>query len=303
MTERLLIIGSGALACLFAARISRSGTSVTMTDTWAEGVEAIRINGVRLVEETQTTTWKVKALNKPEQNVFFSTALILTKAYQTTEAVVFARGFLGKDGTLLTLQNGLTARSKITQILGEALVLSGITTCAAQMINPGVVKFNGGNFVRIGIHPNVENYQEIFTSAGFDVSIEPNIGAMIWEKAVLNAAINPLGAILGLTNGELKNDPDAFDLMKSLLAEGCIIARSAGFEIREDYISKILVTILNETAANQCSMLQDIQNGRQTEIDDINGALVEIAARNHIPTPVQEMVIRLVKATERKGNK
>jgi 2-dehydropantoate 2-reductase len=300
MSQSILIIGSGALACFFAARIGRSGVQVFLTDSWTEGLEALRENGVRLVEESRITTQKITVLEKPDSINKFAAALILTKAYQTSQAVQSAYEFLAKDGTVLTLQNGLTARGKIVEILGEERVLSGITTCAAQMLEPGVVKYNGGNTVRLGSHLFAKNYREIFMSAGFDVTVESKINEMIWEKALLNAAINPLGALLGKTNGELRNDPEVNVLMKTLLAEGCRTARSDGIEMDEEYLEKRLITVLEETASNQCSMLQDILNGRQTEIDDINGALVEIAARNEIQIPVQVTLIRLVKAMQRK---
>ncbi|MEI8133382.1 MAG: 2-dehydropantoate 2-reductase, partial [Leptolinea sp.] len=212
MPKTLLIIGSGALACLFAARISRGGQSVYLTDNWVKGMEAIRKKGVWLVEGNQTTTHEVTVLDRSNSILQFSHTLILIKAYQTSEAVQSVRNSISEDGTLLTLQNGLTVRGKIVEILGEERVLSGITTCAAQTVTPGVVCHNGGNTIRIGSHPFAKDYQKIFTNAGFDVFVEPKIKEMIWEKALLNSAINPMGALLGLTNGELKNNPDALGL-------------------------------------------------------------------------------------------
>ncbi len=203
------------------------------------------------------------------------------------------------DGTVLSLQNGLTARNRMIEVIGESRSLSGITTCAAEQMEPGIVKHNGGSSIFIGDHPGAPGYQEVFLRAGFSTTTTTDIQKMIWEKAIINSAVNPLGALLGLRNGEILNRADLINIMDELIQEACAVAASDGFQLNPVEMKERLHRILNETATNRCSMLQDVIHGRETEIDDINGAIVSLANKNGIPTPVQNTVTQLVRSIKR----
>jgi 2-dehydropantoate 2-reductase len=299
MSENVLIIGSGALACLFAARLTRSGQPVTMTGSWAAGMSAIRKNGVGLMEAGDVTYYPVPAFELPDSENKFHIAILLTKAYQMEAALQRVKSCLADDGTVLSLQNGLTARARMIEVIGEPRSLSGITTCAAEQLEPGVVRHNGGSSVIIGEHPRLAPYQKILLEAGFSVSANEDIQKLIWEKAIINSAANPVGAILGSTNGEMKALTNAMNLMDELIQEACTVAKAEGIQVLAKDMKKRLRHILEETSGNRCSMLQDVIHGRETEINDINGAIVQFGKKNGIPTPVQNTVTQLVRSIRR----
>jgi 2-dehydropantoate 2-reductase len=163
-------------------------------------------------------------------------------------------------------------------------------------VEPGVARHNGGLSVFLGEHPSVGQYQKLLSQAGFTVTLTSDIQKMIWEKAIINSAANPLGALLRLRNGEMSELPDVMGIMDELIMEACTVALAEGCQVDATGLRERLRYILSETSTNRCSMLQDIMHGRETEIDDINGAIVRLAKKNGISTPVQNTVAQLVRS-------
>jgi len=299
MTQNVLIVGSGALACLFASRLTRGGLSVTLTGTWEPGLSAIRQKGVGLVEGGKLNYYPVDVLDMASQVTGFEIAILLTKAYQTSAALNRVKSRLAAESPVLSLQNGLTPRMRLIEILGESRTISGTTTCAAEQVEPGVVRHNGGESVILGTHPQVDAYRETLLAGDFDVSVVTDIRRMIWEKAIINSAANPLGAILRMNNGEMASLPDVMALMDELVSEACSVTMADGCPVEEGEMRTRLRKILENSSANRCSMLQDVLHGRETEINDINGAIQELAGKYQIQTPVQRTVTQLVRSIRR----
>jgi 2-dehydropantoate 2-reductase len=299
MTQNVLIVGSGALACLFASRLTRGGMSVTLTGTWEPGLSAIRQKGVGLTEGGKLNYFPVDVLDISSQMTGFELAIVLTKAYQTSSALNRVKSRLADDSPVLSLQNGLTPRMRLIEILGESRTISGTTTCAAEQMEPGIVRHNGGESVILGTHPQVDVYRALLLAGGFDVSVVDDIRRMIWEKAIINSAANPLGAILRMKNGDMASLPDVMVVMDELVSEACAVAIADGCSVDESEMRIRLHKILETSSANRCSMLQDVLHNRETEINEINGAILELADRYQIQTPVQRTVTQLVRSIRR----
>jgi 2-dehydropantoate 2-reductase len=299
MTQSVLIIGSGALACLFAARLVRGGHPVTLTGTWEAGLNAIRREGVSLDDGGKSDYFPVEVLNETSTSKRFNRAILLTKAYQTSAALNRVKPWLMENSTVLSLQNGLTPRMRLIEILGVERTVSGTTTCAAEQTGPVAVRHHGGESVVIGAHPAGETYREILSAGGFDVTISEDIRTMIWEKAIINSAANPAGALLRMRNGEMAALPDVMAMMDALITEACAVAAADGCPMDENDMRQRLRAILKRSASNRCSMLQDVLHNRETEINDINGAMLELAEKYHIQTPVQRTVTQLVRSIRR----
>ncbi len=299
MSQPVLIIGSGALACLFAARLTRAGVPVALTGTWEPAISAIRQNGIGLISEDHREFFPVTVLEPETDRICYSRAILLTKAYQTSSALKRNKPWLADDCPVLSLQNGLTPRIRMIEILGETRTVSGTTTCAAEQIEPGIVRHNGGESVLLGRHPGVDMYREILLAAGFDVAVVDNIRQMTWEKAIINSAVNPVGAILHMRNGEMAELPDVLGIMDTLIGEACAVSTADGCLIEVERMRYRLREILAASSQNRCSMLQDVLHGRETEINDINGAILELADKYRIQTPVQRTVTQLVRYIRR----
>ncbi|NMB53484.1 MAG: 2-dehydropantoate 2-reductase [Leptolinea sp.] len=296
MTEDILIIGSGALACLFAARLTCSGTPVTLTGTFEAAMKTIRGRGIGLIEAGVTTFIPVATLDPSSSIKRFSKAILLTKAYQTTSSLKRVKPNLDEKGSVLSLQNGLTPRDQMISVIGEKRTISGITLCAGEQIEPGVVKHNGGKDVVIGQHPDTAYYRDILSGAGFTVTVTGDIRKMIWEKAIINSAANPLAAIMRYPNGKVYNSPDLMSLIDELIQEACQVARADGCPVNDEELRDRIRQILRDTSANRCSMLQDVINRRSTEIDDLNGAIINKAKKLGISTPVHRTITHLVRS-------
>jgi 2-dehydropantoate 2-reductase len=296
MSQHILIIGSGALACLFSARLARTGQPVTLTGSWEAGISAIRKNGVGLLVGGKIEYSPISLLDNSQATQKFRSAILLTKTYQIAETLTRVMPYLAEDGSVLSLQNGLTARDRMVEVIGEQRAISGITTCAAELVDPGVVRHNGGSSIFLGKHPEIDGYRNLLVDAGFTVNVVSDIRKMIWEKAVINSAANPLGAILRMRNGEMAAQPDVMHLMDELIREACTVARADGFNVEQEAMQKRIREVLDETSNNRCSMLQDFLHGRETEINDINGAMIDLASKYQIPTPVQSTVTQIVRS-------
>ncbi|GAF76047.1 unnamed protein product, partial [marine sediment metagenome] len=134
--------------------------------------------------------------------------------------------------------------------------------------------------------------------AGIHTEISSNIMRALWSKVLVNVGINPLTALTGLRNGELLDHPEIRQVMKRAVEEAMMVAQSLGIEMEFDNPVEKVYEVAEATAANRSSMLQDVERGRKTEIDALNGAIVELGRRIGVDTPVNETLVAAVKGLE-----
>jgi 2-dehydropantoate 2-reductase len=298
-SNSILIVGTGALASLFAARLSAAGVSVTMLGSWLEGLAALREKGIRIVGEDHT--YKVFATNKPEECKGFQFALVLVKAWQTDHVALQLLTCLPDNGFALTLQNGLGNDTILEGTLGSQRVVQGVTTLGATLIAPGLVQMGGDGSVSIKSHPKLSPLVEMIQRAGFLVNEIDDVRSLVWGKLVISSAINPLTALLRIHNGELLENPFSRELMKELACETAILAKTLGVILPFPDPESATVEVAKQTEKNQSSMLQDVLRGAPTEIDAINGAIVRLAEENNREVPFNKMIWSLVKAFPVRG--
>jgi 2-dehydropantoate 2-reductase len=297
MPDSILIVGSGAMASLFAARLVGSGVKVTLLGGWQAGLQALRQHGVRLVGTNgNETAYPVNVVERPEDCIGFQNALVLVKSWQTPRAARQLQICLPPHGLALTLQNGLGNRETLEERLGSQRVALGVTTTGATLVEPGRVRPVGDGSVSLGAHPRIEPLADMLQQAGFNIDIVENTETLLWGKLVINAAINPLTALLEVKNGELLNRPASRDLLGLTAREAAYVAESQG--VRLPYEDPVAVTekVARKTSANTSSMLSDIQRGTPTEIDAISGAIVKISEKTNLSAPLNRTLWQLVKA-------
>jgi 2-dehydropantoate 2-reductase len=299
----ILIIGTGAMACLFAARLAASGIQVTMLGTWVVGLQALQQYGVRLVDnDGSQKAYPVVATNDPQLCRETRFGLVMVKSWQTPRAAKQLAGCLSIDGLVLSLQNGAGNFESLTAALGARRVALGVTTVGATLLSPGLVRAAGEGIISLSAHPALMPLASLLRSANFVVENAPDANALLWGKLVINAAINPLTAILRLTNGELLSRDSAHALLRATAREAAAVAVAQG--IRLPYPDPVVAaeTIARRTATNRSSMLQDIERGAPTEIDAICGAIVKAGEQTGVATPINRTLWQMVKALEEKGN-
>lgn len=297
MNSDILIVGTGALATLFAARLSQAGRHVTMLGTWKAGLDALGKNGARLLDaQGDEYQFDVQVANDPRQCVGVKHALVLVKAWQTERVARQLVECLAEDGVAVTLQNGLGNRETLAQSLGPDRVALGTTTTGATLLGPGLARAGGEGIISIERHPALGPTEEALRAARFNVHLVEDAQSLIWGKLVINAAINPLTALLRVPNGQLLERPSARRMMSSLAHETAQVASAE--KIRLPFTDPIAAAedVARKTGANHSSMFQDVMRGAPTEIDAICGAVVRVAQKHQIHTPANWACWNLVKA-------
>ena len=293
----ILIVGTGALATLFAARLSQAGHPVTMLGTWQHGLDALRENGARLIDSNgHEHRYPVHATDDPRECADAKYALVLVKAWQTERAAHQLADCLADDGLALTLQNGLGNDDTLIRSLGRGRVALGVTTAGATLLGPGLARAGGEGIISMQRNQALGPLEAGLKSAGFQVEEVEDTRSLVWGKLVVNAAINPLTALLRIPNGGLLERPSARKLMAQLALEAAQAAHAEKVELPFDDPVRFAEEVARKTSANHSSMLQDVLRNARTEIDAICGAVVSVAQKHGIATPVNQTCWRLVRA-------
>lgn len=301
---QILILGTGALATLFAYRLSGAGYEVTLLGSWQPGIQALREKGARLVDQRGTErAFPVRVAESPDQCPEMKRAVVLVKAWQTEHAAQQLARCLSPDGLALTLQNGLGNYEILERSLGKQRVALGTTTLAATLLGPGLVRLAGEGGISIESHARLADLQAALISGGFKVDVVADANSLLWGKLVVNSAINPLTALLGVQNGELLRRPAARELMRSLALETAAVASAEKVHLAFDDPAFMAEQVARRTASNYSSMLQDVRRGAPTEIEAICGAVARTGRRDGIPTPMNDACWQLVQALAQTAEK
>jgi len=289
-------MGSGAMACLFAAYLAASQHQVTLISEWEEGVAALNRFGVRLIREGKdAAAFQVQALTQPD-NHRHTTALVLVKSYQTQQAAEMLSACLDPHAIILTLQNGLGNLEVLSAMLGAQPIICGSTTIGATLVAPGVVREGGAGEIHLPDHPIGHQFAALFSGSGLPIHIQPDIQSIIWGKLIVNSAVNPLTALFDVPNGFLLENEHALRLVHSLVDESCQVASAGKINLPYPNPLEYVEQVIQKTAQNYSSMRQDLKRGAPTEIDAINGQLVLHGKKWGMETPLNQMMVHLIKA-------
>jgi 2-dehydropantoate 2-reductase len=180
----------------------------------------------------------------------------------------------------------------------------GVTNHGATLLGPGHIRHAGWGKTAIGeldgkVTDRITRLAQVFTKAGIETEVSSNIHHLIWNKLFVNVGINAVAALTGLKNGRLLDYPETLRVMEGLVSEAVAVARKKGIPIEGNPIETVKA-VAEATRENRCSMGQDIDNRRKTEIDAINGAVVREAERLGIAVPYNQMITDLVKVIEKR---
>jgi 2-dehydropantoate 2-reductase len=300
----IAIIGAGALGGVLGFHLA-AHADVTLIDLWAEHVVAINAEGLFCEVEGVAQMRRVRAVSDPAAAGQSDMALVLVKAQQTPWAAQAARALLAPGGVAYTLQNGLGNAETLAAVLGAEHVGQGVTSVGATLLGPGRVRRAGLGPTVIGAQPNPAAAAElaaVFTAGGLPASVSTDLEGLVWGKLLVNVAINALTALLRVPNGLLIANPPAYELITAAVAEASAVAAARGITLPyADPVARAL-EVVQATAGNRSSMLQDVARGAPTEISTINGAIVREGERLGIPTPVNWTLTRLIEAIEQTPN-
>lgn len=298
------IIGIGAMGSLFAARLHAS-CDLVMCGDWPAQVDAVRRTGLTLIDQrNHATQHQVRIADDVSEVGRVDLAIILVKSHKTEQAAALAAQILLSDGLVLTLQNGLGHAEKIAAVLAPTRVILGSTAHGAMLAEPGVVRHAGEGPTYVARPaswtPGFDRLLQLFEHAQIEISVVDDVRRVLWSKLVINAGINPLTALLRVTNGFLVEHADARQLMMQAAEEAAQVARAHNIPLDFADAGQRVLEAARATANNHSSMLQDVLRGAPTEIEAITGALVAWGEKLNVPTPVNALLLRLMREGAKK---
>lgn len=288
----ICVFGAGSLGTLVGGLLAREHT-VTLVGREPH-VSTVRAEGLRLTGACDGTVRPGATTDPPERA---DLAVVTVKAFDTTEAAT--RLHSCDLGGVLSLQNGMGNEETLAEEL-RCPVLAGTCTYGARLDSPGVVECTGVGTVTIGPHGGdtslfADRVGAAFETAGIDTTVAADMPRRLWEKLAVNAAINATTALARVPNGALVDGP-ATDIAREAARETARVARSVGVELESATAVDAAMDVAAVTADNTSSMHQDVLAGKRTEIDAINGYVVDRAGGS---VPVNETLTALVRAWER----
>ncbi len=299
---RIVIVGAGAMGCLFAARLAEQGAQVTLVDVDRARLAAIAAGGIALTDDQGSRTVPVGASLAAEVSGPVDLVLLFTKGLHSAAAIASVKHLAQPDTLALTLQNGVGNAELLAEVFAPECVLMGTAHLPADLTGPAAVETHGFAYVTLGgfssaAHNHADASARLLTKAGFDAKIAEDISATVWDKLAFNAALNAVGMICEVPNAGVDN-AHGRRIATKVVQETVAVATARGIALDE---AKILATVdsaLREHAHHKASMLQDREHGRRTEIDTITGAVAREGARLGVATPVCDTLTDLVRVIE-----
>ena len=299
----IVVFGAGALGSLVGGLLAREH-QVTLV---ARDPHARRIagQGLRVVGELDAHTRPRATTDPTPADLTCDLALVTVKAYDTEAA---ARSLAtGDPEVVCSLSNGL-CEEVLAEHLGDR-VLAGSATYGAELDGPGEVRCTGVGRVHVGeldgregdegaASDRAERVAAAFRECGLDCTADPEMPRRRWEKLAVNAGINAVTALARVPNGALADGPGR-EVARRAARETAHVARAEGVDLVDEEAVDAVDTVVSETAANRSSMRQDVESGSRTEVDAINGTVVERGADRGVDTPTNRTMADLLRTWER----
>ncbi len=290
--NKVFILGAGAVGSSFGAALSRNH-DVTLIGGKAH-VEAVNSKGLSVSGDIDGT-FHLKADTEIRSIPEKTLVILTTKVQDSARAIDGIKNLLRKDTVILILQNGIGNEEIVEHTAGkEVKILRGVLKVAAEFLEPGVVKFWSGRTI-IGQGETAEEIVEMLSKCGLDAKLSENIDRDVWNKLVVNCVVNPLTAILRVTDGAII--VDSLKKTRIEVVRECIaVAEAEGVVLAADLAERIDRTVAGYK--NFSSMYQDITKRKKTEIDYLNGKIATLGKKHGIPTPVNETLAGLIRFLE-----
>lgn len=301
MTDRVCIVGCGAIGSLYAAHLAQlPGLEVWAYDVSAEHVAAINRDGLRLIGAYNIVA-PVRARTDPADIPPCALGIMATKG-GVTAAAAAATAAIFADGALCSVQNGIGNEEVIARHVPR--VMRGVTLPAGHLAAPGVIGVDGLGPTWIGpFEPAPAPADEVrqlaawLNAAGLETIALADARGPQWTKLLFNSATNPLCALTGLTHGELIDHPPSRALAAALVAEGRAVAAASAITLQDDP-DELIDTAGRQNHQHRPSMLQDVAAHRATEIETLNGGVVAAGQACGVATPLHEAIRALIHGLE-----
>lgn len=319
---RIAIYGAGSLGTILGAFISKAGVKIELINRNKAHVEALQTKGAQVVGTMQFHQ-EVIAYTPEEMSGQYDIVFLMTKQQHNKEVVQMLKNFLAPDGVLVTFQNGLP-EMQIAEVLGEERVLGSTVAWGATLKAPGICELTSEpdalSFSLGAISEkrskHFDKVKELLELMG-TVDVEENFLGTRWSKLLINAAFSGMSAVLGCTFGEAAQPRDSRRIVQAIIKECIDVCKAGGIRIEPvqgkdivkllDYNNAlkrafsffIIPIAIRKHAKLKASMLQDLEKGKLTEVDAINGAVSEYGRKVGCPTPMNDQVVAIIHQIEK----
>jgi 2-dehydropantoate 2-reductase len=302
---RFAVVGAGPVGCIVAAFLAKGGYDVTLCDVVPALLKPALSPGI-IVEGSDNFQARVSRIITRVDDLAIDPPDVVIVTVKATALPLISsalEGFVGEGRYVVSWQNGIDTERVLSATLGAGSVMRAVVNFGCSLLHPGHahMAFHQRPHYLQELHPDSRDAAigicNALTGCGLETHHTDQIRNMVWSKAVNNSSMNPICAVTGKTMFDVINDPILFNLVDSLLKEGVSVARANEFILGPDFYPDTISYIRN-AGHHKPSMLQDIEAGRRTEIDFINGKIMEYGVRAGIATPFNTTLRSLVKALE-----
>ncbi len=304
---KVVIVGAGAMGCLFGGLLTEGGLDVTLVDVWKDHVDAINRDGLRSVGHGGDRTVYIPATTEPRTLVDADVILFQCKAHANVAAAHSVRHLVKASTAVISFQNGLGNEEALGRILGAAHVLGGLTAQGATIVQAGVIRNFGDLPTYIGELGGGRSERAVliadaFTRHRLPTFASENIKKEKWQKLLGNVALGAVSAATDLASAQIVAVPELRTVVLRALDETAAVAQACGIALgaaeTRAIFDKLVDVSGGGTGASKSSMAIDIANRRPTEIDVIHGSVARLGREHGIPTPTIDTMIAIVKGLE-----
>ena len=303
---RFGIVGVGPTGGILAAHLAKAGHNVVLVDINKSHMDEIKRNGLII---TNLREFKTRF---PQENICYSidelqnkevnTVFIAVKASLLAEILPQIKIVVKPGTTLISLQNGFDTEEVIAEFFGKENTIRIVVNYAGNLEFPGIIRmsfFNAPNYVGVltpAAEEKAKKLAETITTAGLETVFTPEIKKYEWTKCILNT-ISPICVTTRTTMKQALEFKDTRNLCREILYEGIEVARARGIDFEPDFLESCM-SYLDKAGHHKVSMQADINKGNLTEIEFLNGKIVEYGKIEGIPTPYNKIFVSLIRACE-----
>jgi 2-dehydropantoate 2-reductase len=308
---KILICGLGALGTVFGVFLKETGHRVfgLAKERHLPELQGRKFQVTGIWGEHAAALDGIAGSIEPLRAHTFDLIILTVKSYDTAAAIEQVKPLVGRNTLVLVAQNGYGNYETVAAIVGKEHALLARVIFGVKLRGPGKAEVTViADAVRMGQPERAVSEERVrkiagaLNSAGIPTGYAENIAAILWDKILYNAALNPLGALLECTYGQLAENEHGRQLMDRIIDEIFLVAQALGISLNwqapGEYRKHFYANLVPPTAAHYPSMYHDVKAGKRLEIDALNGAIVRLGQEKGIPVPVNETITLLIRAKE-----
>jgi len=293
---RIAIFGAGGVGGYFGAQLARVGEEVIFIAR-REHLQTIRAHGLRVeTSKGEIVIQPAQASDDPIQVGVVDAVILGVKAWQVVEAARAMKPMIGPETFVVPLQNGVEAPSQLAVMLGAKNVLGGLCGTMSWIVGPGHIRSIGEvHFIKFGEldkrpSERTEQLRQAFERAGVKVEVPPDIHVALWEKFLFVVSFGGVGAVTRAPIGVIRTLPETRHLLEQCMREIFEVARAHQIALSDGIVEKTMMFLDSLAPSGTTSLQRDIADGKLSELDAWNGAVVRLGREFGVSTPLHEFI-------------